>query len=202
MIELALIAACTNGVAPATVEAVIAVESRGIALAVGANPPVALPQPATPEQASQLTENIVSRGYSADLGLMQVNTMHLKRFRLKPIDLFDPCTNIFVGTTILGEFYQRASRSGKSGHHALRAALSAYNTGSFTKGLENGYVKKIEERAGVSARTSEAEAANSPMRVNFSRPLNTDTGSDVSREGEHDSSAGDSDIPRPDRRSQ
>jgi len=202
MIELALIAACTNGVAPATVEAVIAVESRGAALAVGANPPMQLPKATTPKQASQLAENLLRRGYSADLGLMQVNTMHLRRFNLKPIDLFDPCTNIFVGTTILNEFYQRAAGQGKSDLQALRAALSAYNTGSFTKGLGNGYVQKIEISAGKGSRTSDREAANSPIRVNFNRPARDGSDTGTNRNGSGDSGSGTGSLSGSDRRSQ
>ena len=193
MIELGLIVACTNGVAPATVQAVIQVESAGNNWAVGAKAALGrLPAPADRHQARQLSEALIAAGHRVDMGLMQVNSVHLKRFGLTPDDLFDSCTNLFVGTTILAEFYRRAVRAGATRQEALRAALSAYNTGSFVKGIHNGYVRKVEAYAGVHQSGSDVDAAVSPLRVRFKveRHANGAGRSDRERGGDGDAGAG------------
>ncbi|RYZ75121.1 MAG: hypothetical protein EOP04_33745, partial [Proteobacteria bacterium] len=50
--------------------------------------------------------------------------------------------NIRVGSEILKANYDRATDNFGSGQDALKAALSAYNTGNFHSGFSNGYVGK------------------------------------------------------------
>ena len=73
---------------------------------------------------------------------MQINSRNLPRFGVTPEQVMDPCTNIRIGGAILAENYANASRQIEPGQPALWAALSAYNTGNFHTGFENGYVAK------------------------------------------------------------
>ncbi|MGB7301776.1 MAG: lytic transglycosylase domain-containing protein [Burkholderiaceae bacterium] len=170
MFELSTIAACISGVAPGTVEAIIRVESAGNPLALATNPRQTLPPVRTLAQARELLDKLLAQGVNVDIGLMQINSQHLKRFSVSGRDLLDPCTNVFVGSSILASDYQRALLKHQgNAQNALRAALSAYNTGSLSRGLTNGYVNKILEAAGITDGPAGVPKVimSSPMRVEF-----------------------------------
>ena len=142
MIGLALLA-CAPNVAPSTLEAVIRVESGGDPLALHVNGLRLQPPPAkTAAEAARIAETYVRRGFSVDLGLMQVNSRHLAAHRVTVAAVLDPCTNIRIGGAILTEDYAAAARTRGDGQSALQAALSAYNTGDFARGFANGYVAR------------------------------------------------------------
>ena len=87
-------------------------------------------------------KSAISAGHTVDLGYMQVNSANLKWLGYSVEDMFDPCKNITAGARILSDFYAAALAKYGNEQTALRAALSAYNTGSFTRGFGNGYVTK------------------------------------------------------------
>ncbi|MBV2235898.1 MAG: lytic transglycosylase domain-containing protein [Sterolibacterium sp.] len=139
---------CAPNVAPTTMMAIIKVESGGRPWALNVNGKQRLArQPASASEAVSWAEWLIAKGYSVDLGLAQVNSRHLQRFALTPQQLLDPCINIAAGAQILSENYAGASRKYGSGQQALRAAISAYNTGNHTRGLTNGYVRKVSAAA-------------------------------------------------------
>jgi type IV secretion system protein VirB1 len=92
------------------------------------------------EEAAKITEQYIARGYSVDLGLMQVNSRNLAALGVTIEQMLDPCTNIRGGAKILTADYVAAARTRGEGQRALEAALSAYNTGDFYRGFVNGYV--------------------------------------------------------------
>lgn len=150
MIAAALLA-CAANVSPVTLEAVIRVESHGNPLAVNVNH-LSGPQPhpgSVPEAASS-AESYIRGGYSVDLGLMQVNSRNLSALGYSIAQMFDPCTNIGAGGAILTTDYAEAARRLGEGQPALKAALSAYNTGDFTRGLGS-YVRLYYGSGGVPA---------------------------------------------------
>ena len=146
MIAAALLA-CAANVAPITLQAVIEVESGGNPLAIHVNGIEAQPVASDVAQAVQLAESYIVRGYSVDLGLMQVNSRNLSALGITVVQAFDPCRNISAGATILSADYANASRSRGPGQGALQAALSAYNTGDFYRGFANGYVARYYGRS-------------------------------------------------------
>jgi type IV secretion system protein VirB1 len=136
--------ACAPNVAPATLNAIIQVESGGNPLALHVNGTDQQPPPARdPAEAARMAKNYVDMGYSVDVGLMQVNTRNLAATGHSIQQALDPCTNILHGSTILSTDYARASRTRGDDPYALLAALSAYNTGDFHRGFENGYVAQV-----------------------------------------------------------
>jgi len=142
MIGLELILACAPGVAPQTIQAIVEVESRGNPLAIHVNGG-RLPRPALDAlDAAKLARAAIAAGHSVDLGLMQVNSANLPRLGYTAEQMFDPCTNIAAGAAILTAEYRRAAARHGPGQTALHAALSAYNTGSPKRGIENGYVSR------------------------------------------------------------
>lgn len=128
---------CASYVALPTLAAIIHVESAGNPLALYVNgierQPAAI---RNRDEAVAKARYYITRGYSVDLGLMQVNSRNLATFGVTITQMLDPyaCTNVRIGATILVADYTRASIVYGPGQAALRAALSAYNTGSFYHG--------------------------------------------------------------------
>lgn len=143
MMPVDLLNQCAPNVAPSTLTAVIQVESANHPLALHINGakkttlyPTSLPE------AVEIANTAIKQGHSVDLGLMQVNSRSLSALGYSVTDMFNPCLNIHVGAMILSTDYQQAMTTKEAGVPALKAALSAYNTGNFSAGFLNGYVDK------------------------------------------------------------
>ena len=151
MIPAALLA-CALNVSPVTLEAVARVESGGNFLALNVNRLQGpQPRPAGVADAVRIAASYTARGFSVDLGLMQVNSRNLPALGYTVEQVLDPCTNVAAGGRILTANYADAARRMGEGQPALQAALSAYNTGSFSAGFRNGYVAKYTGPGGVPA---------------------------------------------------
>ena len=76
ILEAAFLLACAPGVAPSTIEAIVAVESSGNPLAINVNgvDPSSVPKPKSVEEAVRLALVYIEQGHTVDLGLMQVNS--------------------------------------------------------------------------------------------------------------------------------
>src|SRR5690348_183214 len=147
MIEIAFIAACAPDVHPSTIQAIIRVESNWNPLAVNVNKRNGVAYPLNRQikstvEAVRVSYAAISAGYTVDMGYMQVNSANLSRLGYTVEEMFDPCKNIAAGARILKEAYLLALPRHGNEQAALRAALSAYNTGNFTRGFANGYVQK------------------------------------------------------------
>ena len=172
MIGLEMMVACAPTVAPPTMQRIIAVESRGNPLALNVNvkwvpvldkdgKPVLIvtkdgmskperrkvifraPIPIkTIQDAVTVAYMAIQAGHSVDLSYMQVNSKNLKSLGYTVEDMFDPCKNLAAGGRVLTAFYSAALPKYGSAQAALRAALSAYNTGDFEAGNANGYLAR------------------------------------------------------------
>lgn len=149
-----LLAQCVPSVHPSTMGAIIRTESRGNAYALSDDGPSHLPwrlrktmlrsfNPASFEEAVRITNGLVRDGHIVGLGLAQVNSRNLAKMGLTVEQALDPCTNLNAGGQILTKFYLQALRKYGNADKALIAAISAYNTGDFVAGIENGYVGKV-----------------------------------------------------------
>ncbi len=154
---------CGPSVHSDTIAAIVRVESGGNQLAINVNNGVLPRRPRDAGDAAALASSLISAGYSVDLGLMQINSRNLGRLGLTPAQAFDPCANIAAGTRILSENYTLASQSIGNSQQALRAALSAYNTGNFHRGFRNGYVSKVTGKRGTIPTINAISGAASPM---------------------------------------
>jgi len=134
--------ACAPNVAPETTGQIIQVESRGNPLAINVNGARLTTRPTDRASAARIARDYIAKGYSVDLGLMQVNNRNLEKLGYSIEDMFEPCKNIAAGTRVLSSFYSSALKKNSDPQLALRAALSAYNTGSFERGFSNGYVAR------------------------------------------------------------
>jgi|GEM_PF-669208 type IV secretion system protein VirB1 len=144
----ALAAECAPWVAPQTMAAIVRTESSFQPLTIGVNGGAKLSrQPISKDEAVVTARWLINNHYNIDLGLGQVNSANLKKTGLRIEDAFDPCKNLAAAATILQQNYQSANQQGLQGQPALHAALSAYNTGSLTRGFANGYVQKVVNNA-------------------------------------------------------
>lgn len=145
MLDIALIMACAPNVAPSTIQEIIRVESGGNPLAVNINARNGVKlRPAikitTAEHAIAVTHAAMKLGHTVDMGYMQINSANLPKLGYTVADMFEPCKNLAAGAHILTMAYSAALPYHQNEQAALRAALSAYNTGSFNQGFSNGYV--------------------------------------------------------------
>ena len=110
MIAPALLA-CAPNVAPATLQAIARVESGGNPLALNVNGVRAQPPAAKDaREAARVAESYIARGYSVDIGLMQVNSRNLTALGITVEQVLDPCTNVRAAAAILTADYAAAAR--------------------------------------------------------------------------------------------
>jgi hypothetical protein len=156
---------CGHTVAPTTLRAVIRVESDEHPFAIHVNGLSPQPAPVSRAgEATRLAQTWIARGYRVDMGLMQVDSANLTTLGYSVRDMFNACTNIRAGASILTADYLSAVQTWPDPQTALRAALSAYNTGSFSRGFFNGYVAKYYEGK-ASARLRMIPATANPWQV-------------------------------------
>ncbi|MEX3555978.1 MAG: lytic transglycosylase domain-containing protein [Burkholderia gladioli] len=134
---------------------IVKVESRGRQYALADAGPKGLPWkgvrekmvrsyfPTNADEAEQIATRLIAANHIVAIGLSQVSSENLRRFGLNVRQVLDPCTNLRTGSTILTEFYLKARKTIADPDRAILAAISAYNTGNFTSGFSNGYVKSV-----------------------------------------------------------
>jgi type IV secretion system protein VirB1 len=130
-------------------EQVVRVESGGNPLALHVNglPANRQPRPTTTDEAVAAAWLWIGRGYRVDLGLTQITNRNLPALHLTLEQVLGTspgtiCANLAGGAEILTADYGIAATRFGVGQIALRAALSAYNTGEFYRGVANGYLAK------------------------------------------------------------
>ncbi|MDM8356535.1 lytic transglycosylase domain-containing protein [Pandoraea communis] len=150
-----LIATCAPLVHPITMGKIVRTESEGNLYAIADAGPKGLPWkgvrekmvrsffPSTIDEAEDIATRLIRKRHIVAIGISQVSSENLARFGLSVRQVLDPCTNLKTGSTILAEFYLRAVRAGDRQDAAILSAVSAYNSGSFTAGFSNGYVRKV-----------------------------------------------------------
>jgi len=171
-LTLEVLLACAPMVAPQMTQKIIEVESGGNPLAININ---GVPLPRVPHDAidaAALAREYIKQGYTVDLGLMQVNSRNLAELGYSVEDMFSPCKNIDAGGRVLAALYTDAKQQYADDQSALRAALSAYNTGDFSLGFTNGYLARYftERHAPTAAESLESEAKIADTKVFVREP--------------------------------
>lgn len=98
----------------------------------------AIKQPTNLQEAIQAVRYLKANGFNFSVGLMQVNKVNFGRFGLNEKTMFDPCSNIRVGGSILKECYDRAEKiyGGKYSYDSkLKFSASCYYSGNFKTGF-------------------------------------------------------------------
>lgn len=135
---------CAPSVAPEIMEKLVRAESGFNRFAIGVNGAEHRSyHPGSKEEAVRIASDLIARGHSIDMGLGQINSANLKWLGLTVESVFDSCTNLSASEKVLRDGYDRARAQGSDPETALHQALSAYNTGTFTRGFSNGYVERV-----------------------------------------------------------
>lgn len=175
---------CAPKVHSATLGAIVKTESNGHVYVLSDDGPRGMPwsqrkhmlrsfRLGSAQEAAELARSLIAQGHLVGMGLTQVSSQHLPKLGVSIEQLFDPCTNLQLGGQILSLLYEQALRKFKGEQTALRAAISAFNTGNFHDGLRNGYVAKVvaNARAGIpEMRTAAGVAGKSRNRKARAQP--------------------------------
>lgn len=171
--DLAMIAQlaqrCAPEVATEAVVPLVVTESAGNTLQINVNKGPRV-QAGSVAQATALVRRYMAAGYSVDVGLAQVNSGNFARLGVSVEQAFEPCTNLHLAAQVLQEGYALASRS-YAGLDAISATYSLYNSGSMTRGLRNGYVRRVWANA----------AATGAVTTVPPLPVTPPSGSDANR---------------------
>lgn len=158
-LQLSMAQQCAPNVSPATMRAIVSVESSNNPYAIGVVGGQLPRQPRSKDEALAAVADLERQGKNFSMGLAQVNKHNLPRYGISAADAFDPCTNLRVGGQILEDCYRRASRARPEPQAALRAAFSCYYSGNFLRGFvpdkpgHAPYVDKVVAEAGVKPAT-------------------------------------------------
>lgn len=139
---------CAIGVNPATILAIVSVESSFNPNAIGVVGGYLQRQPKSRAEAIATAQNLASRDWNYSVGLAQINKSNFERFGLTNESAFDPCTNLRVGAQILTECFVRHEESVTDPQSALRDAFSCYYSGNYQRGHKvekssTSYVQRI-----------------------------------------------------------
>lgn len=169
----ALIAHCAPNAAPATMAAIVEVESGGNSLAIGDNTAGRSYYPRDRASAEFLARRLLEAGHSIDAGIAQIDSMNFAGFGVTVHSIFDPCINLSIGARILSDDYAFAARRYRDAQLALRHAIGMYNTGRLDAGGR--YVSHVLAAAGIKGGdapdprvTSLREAMRAPLLVRVS----------------------------------
>jgi type IV secretion system protein VirB1 len=138
---------CAPSIHKDTVSALVRVESGYNPYAIGVVGGRLSRQPRNIQEALSVVDQLEDNGFNYSLGLSQINKYNLPKLGLDIRKVFDPCTNLRAGQTILSECHSRAKAGGMDGQESVKAALSCYYSGNFTTGLKDGYVQAVLSHA-------------------------------------------------------
>lgn len=132
----AFLLSCARLVGVQTMAGLIEHESGWHEFAIGDNTTRQTYFPKTYLEATELALKLRGQGHDLDAGLAQINTSNWARYGLDEYSVFDPCTNVRAGASILRENYRTATGIYPPGDIALAHALSAYNSGQLSARLD------------------------------------------------------------------
>jgi type IV secretion system protein VirB1 len=138
------LSSCAPHVATSTMRAIVITESHGNPLAINLNHGHKLKYQATHlAQAIAWVNYLETHDYNFDVGLAQININNIHRYGYRARDLLNPCLNLRIADLILQHDFSKVKAHTKDNTEALLRTLSAYNSGNYTGGLNNGYITKI-----------------------------------------------------------
>ncbi|RBQ32277.1 lytic transglycosylase [Arcobacter sp. FW59] len=100
--------------------------------------------PKTKDEAVKIAQNYINAGFSVDVGYMQLNSDNFKQLNTTLENALDPCKNLYFASSVFYNFYKDTSKNDNI-IERVKKSLSAYNTGSYEKGFDNGYVAKYDK---------------------------------------------------------
>lgn len=137
----ALARTCAPEIATEAVVPLVVTESGGDAMQINVNKGPRVRARSVAEGAA-IVRRYMAAGYTVDVGLAQVNSANFARLGATVEQVFEPCTNLRLASSVLQQGYGLATRY-YAGLDAISATYSLYNTGTLTRGFRNGYVGRV-----------------------------------------------------------
>ena len=98
-------------------------------------------------------KDLLALGHNIDMGLMQINSIHLKRAGVNVDNIFTLGIQDTLSRTIFDEFYTLSKIRNGDNDLALWRAVGAYNMGTRGLRVDNvNYTNKVQARMGLSPR--------------------------------------------------
>lgn len=134
----ALFLQCAPQVAPETLHTIVRVESSANPLAIAVVGVDSVSSPKTESDAISIIKDLEKKGFNYSVGLMQVNKKNFLSNGLTLDTAFNSCKNIAAGAKIFTTCYVKALKTNnyKNEQKALRAAMSCYYSGNFSRGYQ------------------------------------------------------------------
>jgi type IV secretion system protein VirB1 len=166
---------CAPHVHPTTIQAMVRTESGFNPYAIGVVGGHLERQPRTLAEAVSTAKALDAERINFSVGLGQVNSANLSQYRLTYETAFDACANLQAGADILRRCYTRAATRMGAGDTALRAAISCYYSGNFTRGLKadfrgTSYVQRVSANAQATSASIDVPAIPVVMDRTSSTP--------------------------------
>lgn len=153
---LSLFTSCGAGVPGDTLMSITGVESSGNPFVIANVTDGVSYYLASEEEAIAKAKLLTEQGKNYSAGLMQVNSKNFQGYNLTPDIAFNYCKNITAGAEILKECYARTGANVDPASR-LKAALSCYYSGNFTRGLVAKGNEKISYVANVVRHASDSD---------------------------------------------
>lgn len=153
---LSLFTSCGAGVPGDTLMSITGVESSGNPFVIANVTDGVSYYLASKEEAITKAKLLTEQGKNYSAGLMQVNSKNFQGYGLSPDIAFDYCKNITAGAEILKECFARTPATSDPASR-LKAALSCYYSGNFTRGLVAKGNEKISYVANVVRHASDSD---------------------------------------------
>ena len=164
----ALARQCAPEIAAEAVVPLVMTESGGDPLRINVNrgPRV---RARSASEGTAIVRRYMAAGYTVDVGLAQINSANFDRLGATIEQAFEPCTNLKFAAITLQEGFGRAARF-YTGLDAISATYSLYNTGTLTRGFQNGYVDRVWTAATKLGLVDGAPASPVPASTGSSAP--------------------------------
>lgn len=164
-----LAARCAPSVSANTLAAVARTESGNDPWALRDNTMGTSIRPDTLSEAELDASQLLARGDSVDIGLMQINSRNLSALEMTATDALDPCSSLTGGAAVLRAAYG-GNNSDANRNVALLLALSRYNTGTPFKGIMNGYARTVVQNTETGSSSSPTANASSLRALDPNAP--------------------------------
>ena len=135
-----LMQTCAPNIAPTTLAAIVRHESGWNPHALHNNTLKSSIKASSKEEAVAIATKMIKAGQSVDMGLGQINSQHLARYKLSVEQVLEPCTNLKIAQDILLDGWKVSGGN-------LIGTLSAYNTGKTNSAIGLRYANAVIAKA-------------------------------------------------------
>lgn len=147
-----MLSTCAPMVSPDTMQSIVTIESGGNPYAIGVVGGRLERQPKTLGEALATAAMLEKKGWNYSVGHAQVNKKNFSKFGVSLPQIFEPCTNLYVGGAILQGCYLQSLSDAHAANNEqfhLARAFSCYYSGRLDSRVGLAYAKKVFSAGGL-----------------------------------------------------